>query len=301
MKRLSSIVFFIALCAISNAIKAQDTLPKFNIRDINDKKLLITWISPFGDNCIQLAVQRSFDSTHFFSTFYSAQSPELPQNGVTDLRMPKGVKVFYRIFYVLQGGQYFFTKSIGLYSYQENGTNINSTPFIDHPKPNNAREVGNSNLEPSISKPFPPTEVKQYINIFKRTQDSLYRQIEYAEFKRFRDSIIFRTKDTLFTIDQYNIVIKPFVPKLSWRPSTYVFATEASNRVTIHLPLPKFHKYRIVFFEENGTELFEIKQPKDDNLILDNSNFMHGGWFSFDLYEDDKLKEHNKFQILTPF
>ena len=57
----------------------------------------------------------------------------------------------------------------------------------------------------------------------------------------------------------------------------------------------------VTAFGANGTQLFEIKNPKEDDLILDNTVFVHGGWFSFDLYEDDKLKEHNKFQVLIPF
>ena len=305
MKRLVTILFCSGLLLLSNASKAQDTLPKFNIRDINDKKILITWISTFGDSCIQLAVQRSFDSTHFFSTIYSAQSPELPQNGYVDLRMPKGVKVFYRIFYVLAGGSYYFTKSRGLYTYKEATQSEPQIKIIEPIKKDNPREIGKQEITDSNS--FKKgidaikVETKTYINIFKRSKDTLFAQLEYKDYKHLRDSVLYRTKDTLYTIDQSNVIIKPFVPKPVWKASTFVFATEQTNRVTLHLPQSKIHKYRVVFFDSNGEQLFEIKQPKDDNLILDNSNFIRGGWYSFDLYQDEKLKEHNKFQLLIPF
>jgi hypothetical protein len=301
MKRLTSIVFSVVLLLVYNSLKAQDALPKFNIQDINDNKILITWTSVFGDSCTQLAVQRSFDSTHFFSTIYSAQSPELPQNGVVDLRMPKGVKVFYRIFYVLKGGNYFFTKSIGLYSFMDNkGNKSIFENTTDHPKIDKSREIGNKTEEPIFHDNQQATEVKRYVNVFRRTTDTLYKQMDYKEFIHLRDSIILKTKDTIYTIDENNTIIKPFIAKPSWKASSFVFSNVANNKVNLHLPSPRLHRYRIVFFEENGTQLFEIK-PKEDNLILDNANFLHGGWFYFDLYEDDKLKEHNKFQILIPF
>ena len=298
MKRLVLAATIIATFLISFTVKAQDTLPKFNIRDINNQKILITWLSTFGDSCIQLSVQRSFDSTHFFSTIYSAQSPELPQNGVTDLRMPKGVKVFYRISYVLQGGAYYFTKSIGLYSFNQTNEAYEPEPI----KKNNLRETGDKdNAEQILSKNLPYSVMKHKINIYKRTTDTLYEQLEYVNFPSFRDSVLKRTKDTLYTIDVYNVILKPFIPKAIWRPSTYVFATEETNRVTLRLPQAKLHKYRVVFLDPVGNELFQIKQPKDDNLILDNTNFMKGGWYYFDLYMDDKLKEHSKFYLAIPF
>ena len=292
--RMREIVSIIAFCFVFNSIKAQDTLPSFTIRDINDKKILIAWTSTFGDSCIQLALQRSFDSTHFFTTIYSAQSPELPHNGVLDDRMPKGVKVFYRIFYVLQGGQYFFTNSLGLFSFDKmpfpltlSNQNLISSTDDDHTYTQSI--IGIS-----------PSTANQYLNIYKKTTDSIYERIELRRFRHLRDSL-FQKKDTLYRLDSISFIIKTYTPKVAWKASKFVFITEATNAVTIKLPQPKLHKYRVVFFEENGTLLFEIKNPKDDNLVLDNTSFVHGGWFSFDLYEDEKLIEHSKFQLLIPF
>ncbi len=291
MKRLAASILVTFLCFILNSIQAQDTLPKFNIRDINDKKILITWINPYEYNCTQLAVQRSFDSTNYFTTIYSAISPELPQNGVIDMRMPKGVDVYYRIFYVLEGGKYFFSKSMGVHSFSA----IDVSPITSiSPKKNSQREIGNT---------INPTETieKNWINVFRRSKDTLLFQVEQKNLRHFRDSIITKTKDTINTIDATTIIISPFVPKPVWKPSQFVFSTESTNKVTMHLTSPKLHKYRIVFYDTDGSELFQIKQPKDAELIIDNSNFIHGGWFTFDLFEDDKLKEHNKFQLLIPF
>jgi len=304
------IIGLVLLCAFCSEVKAQDTLPNFNIRDINDKKILITWINPFSYHCVQLAVQRSFDSTQFFSTIYAAQSPELPQNGVVDLRMPKGVKVFYRIFYSLDGGKYYFTKSIGLYSFDyyqklvpnvvvpqnESSREISSSPSL----PNNIEKQNQPiSVTPNSTKPIIPENI--YINIYRRTIDTLLFKVEEKNYKHLRDSIITKTKDTLFNVDKNNLIIKPFVPKPVWKPSSFVFTNEKSNNVELHFLGCKQHKYHVIFYDEGGKEFFQLKNIKDPVLTLDNSNFMHAGWFTFDVYEDDKLKEHNKLEILLPF
>jgi len=36
-------------------------------------------------------------------------------------------------------------------------------------------------------------------------------------------------------------------------------------------------------------------------LTLDKSNFIHAGWFKFELYEDGQLKEKNKLLIPKDF
>jgi len=212
------------------------------------------------------------------------------------VRMPKGVDVYYRIFYVLEGGKYFFSKSMGVHT----SSAINASPITSiSPKRNSQREIGNV-INPDVYN-IAETIEKVWINVFRRSKDTLLFQIDQKNLRHFRDSIITKTKDTINTIDATNIIINTFVPKPLWKPSQFVFATESTNKVTMRLPSPKLHKYRIVFYDEDSSELFQIKQPKDAELIIDNSNFIHGGWFSFDLFEDDKLKEHNKFQLLIPF
>jgi hypothetical protein len=89
---------------------AQDTLPNFSLAILKGSKAQISWTNPFS-NCIQLSVQKSYDSLRFFQTIFSTQSPELPQNGYVDNNFIPQVKIFYRIFYVLEDGKYFFTQS----------------------------------------------------------------------------------------------------------------------------------------------------------------------------------------------
>ena len=90
--------------------QSQDTLPKFSARLLNKNMVQISWNNNFK-NLVQLTVQRSLDSITHFRSIFSSESPQLPQNGFIDKKNPIGVKVYYRILYVFEGGAYFFTKS----------------------------------------------------------------------------------------------------------------------------------------------------------------------------------------------
>jgi hypothetical protein len=43
--------------------------------------------------------------------------------------------------------------------------------------------------------------------------------------------------------------------------------------------------------------MFHMRNIKEPQLLIDRSNFLHSGWFKYDLYEDEKLKEQNRFFI----
>ncbi len=105
-----------------------------------------------------------------------------------------------------------------------------------------------------------------------------------------------RTRDTLVFIDEDTVQIRPFIPKEVYRVSAYVFTGKYGN---IHLSLPDADKkhYSVKFFDEGDKLLFELSAIKDPALILDKTNFFHSGWFRFELYEDNKLKEKNKLFI----
>ena len=89
---------------------------------------------------------------------------------------------------------------------------------------------------------------------------------------------------------------KPVVKKYVWAPSVYVFTADDGN-ISIVCPDYKTKKYTIRFFEENDTSLFELHEVKESPLLMDKVNFLHSGWFKFELYENGQLIEKNKFLI----
>lgn len=247
---------------------SQDTLPNFSVVE-RGNKVTISWYNPY-QSVIQLNVQRSFDSAKNFTTVFSPTSPQLPQNGYTETKMPTN-QIYYRIFYVLEGGAYFFTRS---------------------------RRVGSdARADQARSTPLLKGNTTGLITV--KVKDSFYANIPAGRFRFFRDSIIQHTRDTLTPINDSLLVIMPYNGPENFRPSLFIF----SNRfgITINLPNATIRRYKVKFFEENGSALFEINHIKDTQLIIDKSNFLHAGWFFFELYEDDRLKEKNRFYLSKDF
>jgi hypothetical protein len=114
-------------------------------------------------------------------------------------------------------------------------------------------------------------------------------------FRLSKNSLIDRTRDSL------GFGIKPGIPKRSdFVPSFYVY-TNKDGYLFINLPDAEKKKYHIKFYEEDDSFLFELNNIKQPALTLDKANFMHAGWFKFELYNDDKLVEKNKFYLAKEF
>ena len=104
--------------------------------------------------------------------------------------------------------------------------------------------------------------------------------------------------------DTAKVVNSPTTPtvvkKPTFVPSFYVY-TNKQGYVYINLPDAASKKYSLKFFEEDNTPLFEIKPIKEQSLTLDKANFLHAGWFHFELYNEDKLVERHKFYLGKDF
>ncbi len=251
-----------------SGVKAQDFLPEFKAENIGKGRVRITWENPHGNNCIQINIQRSYDSVKNFMTIFSPISPELPQNGFVDAE-GGSLRAYYRIFYVLEQGSYFFTKA--------------KRPSIGY----DATNINNADADPDIM-----------MTIMQ--SDSVIARLKFFDYKRFRDSILYNTHDTLFAQSPEVILLKKFDSSGIWIPSGYVF-TNREGYINIKLADATRKKYRLVVFESTGKKLFTINHITDPDLVLDKTNFMHAGWYNFELYEDDKLKEKNKFYLPKEF
>jgi len=92
------------------------------------------------------------------------------------------------------------------------------------------------------------------------------------------------------------IVFPPSKPEITY-PSNTIF-TAKDNNIIIHLVNAETKKYSVKFFDETEKFLFELTKLKEEYLIIEKVNFVHTGWFRFELYENGLLIETNKFQIL---
>lgn len=114
-------------------------------------------------------------------------------------------------------------------------------------------------------------------------------------FRLTKNGLIDKTKDSV------GIGIKPVIPRRNdFIPSFYVY-TNKDGYLFINLPDADKKKYHIKFYEEDDTFLFELKNIRGPALTLDKTNFMHAGWFRFELYNDEKLVEKNKFYLAKEF
>lgn len=79
-------------------------------------------------------------------------------------------------------------------------------------------------------------------------------------------------------------------------PSKFVF-TGKDNNVIINLPDAESQKFSIHFFDEFDNPVFELKAIKESYLILEKVNFIHSGWYKYDLFNNGILQEKFKFYI----
>src|SRR5687767_4562233 len=223
-------IYLILCIIISATASAQDTLPKFSVTNAGGNRVIVGWVNTYG-LVKQIGIQRSFDSTKNFKTILSVTDPNARQNGFADTKAPND-HMFYRLFVVLDKGQFFFTQS--------------KKPVID---------------------------------TTRTIKDGPVENIKVDEVP----------------------VTKPAVQKKpEFVPSFYVY-TNKEGYVFINLPDADKKKYSIKFYQMDNSYLFEIKSIRESGLTLDKTNFMHSGWFNFELYDDEKLVEKNKFYLSKDF
>lgn len=307
---LRTLVFALILL-FSSIVRAQDTLPRFTVTARGPGKILISWHNRYT-TVSQISIQRSTDSLKNFTTLLTVPDPHLPENGAMDIKAAHP-NYYYRLFIVLEEGKYLFTSS----RKPQSSTGVSSAAAQEDTDESDAvlqktdrsrvmfLDPGTSKGKPQIKSPatiqggFRQLEVQQR-PVFVKKGETLLGQIPGDKLRAFRDSLLTRTKDTLIFIDGDSLLIRPFVPREMYRVSSYVFTGKYGN---IQLSLPDAGKkhYSIKFFDDTSKLLFELSAIKAPSLILDKSNFLHAGWFKFELYEDGQLKEKNKLFIPKEF
>jgi hypothetical protein len=263
------LVFLILAFIFETVLHAQGNLT-MAISKLADTKVRIAWNNPYGDSVVQLNVQRSWDSTRNFMTIFVPLSPELPQNGYVDQTDGYNSR-FYRIFYVLADGRFFFTKS------KKNATGSDFTNDIPEDK--------------AADKSF-------LITI--HDDDTIIAQLSYDNYKKFRDSIVNYTRDTLYSLTDADVLIRYYNNNIKWIPSTHIFTTN-DGFVQVYLTDALQKNYHLRFYDESHKLIFTIQKLPESQFLLDKTDFLHSGWFYFELLEDNKVRERNKFYIPKDF
>jgi hypothetical protein len=265
MKRL---ILLLIIFSVAKTVHAQEKF-EVMVSAAGGIKVKVEWKNPYGDSLVQLNVQRSWDSMKGFRTVFVPLSPELPQNGFIDETAGYN-GMYYRIFYVRADGTFFFTKS------KKVTTGSDFTTVTE-------QQASDKNFMVTI-----------------HDDDSVIAQLSYDGYKRFRDSIVNYTRDTLYSLTDADILIRYYNNEISWIPSIHIF-TNTDGYVQVSLADATNKKYRLRILDEYRKQVFNIQHITQPQLLLDKTDFMHSGWFYFELYENDKLKERNKFYIPKDF
>jgi hypothetical protein len=262
MKKLVS--FPLLFCLMSFCGLSQDTLPKFTVRNVGNKHVIISWKNNYPV-VKQINIQRSTDTLRNFKTIMSIADPTAKENGFADAKAPDANQ-FYRLFIALDNGSFVFTDS--------------KKPVLDSivlTKINEPQSQPQSQL-PTQSEPEATTTPLKKDNT----------KTEKLEFENKNPAVT-------------NREINGNKPNLNVAVQSMHVYTYKDGNVRINLPDDPDKKYSIKFFDQDNSIVFEIKEIKQTPVLLDKANFYHAGWFKFELYEDGKLIEKNKFKIAKDF
>jgi hypothetical protein len=301
--------------------KAQETLPGFTASLKLNGKVVISWRNAYP-SINQISIQRSTDSLHNFTTLTTVPDPHIPENGFVDGRA-QGIHMFYRIFILFGNSKYMFSKSKRaipepveqqkhLQKQQVAKAEVIEEKDLIIPKIDNSRifyllEQKRNLKKPEVLNPSkiktPTIEVEK--TLFVKRGDSVIMELHGNKVRKFSDSLLKQTKDTLLFVTADTLMIKPYIEpyrevKEIYKVSLYVYTAKDGN-VNISLADWNRKKYSVKFFEDDHTPLLEVKNIKDPLLIIDKTNFLHSGWFRFELFEDGRLKEKNKLFIPKKF
>lgn len=299
MRKLAALLILL-ICTLFTTSHAQEVLPDFTVVTKGNKKIIISWTNNYPV-VKQISIQRSKDSLRGFTSILSVADPTAQQNGIVDAKAPDE-KQFYRLFIVQDSGKFVFSKSkrplldtskVVVNKPQQNADNTPRVIITEKVTPKQAEEI-KEKLETTHTPVVKVPEPEKFFFIKKR--DTLVATINQKELKKFRDSVVTKTKDTIAFAGGDTILLKPFVPKEIFKPSKFVY-TEKDGNIRVNVPGVPIHHYSIKFFDEKNNFIFDVTEVKEPIVLIDKVNFLRSGWYKFELYEDGKLKEKHKFFV----
>lgn len=202
----NSIILFSLIVLGSYNLAAQDTLPKFSLKNAGNNRIILGWTNKFED-VKQISIQRSFDSVKNFKTIFTVVDPTLPENGYLDTKATND-HMFYRLYIMLGQGTYLFSDTKrpvfdSSSAIKRIETNIIDPAFMGTPNDANG-SVAKSKTDTWIPSRFVYTQKDGTIKISLPDADSKKYNIKFFTFD---DEMLFELKDVSeksFKIDKSN-------------------------------------------------------------------------------------------------
>ncbi len=276
--------FFLLLFGIifsAGTLSAQEILPGITVKNYYGK-IIVSWRNEYPLEVKTLNIQRSFDSAKNFSTIGSVLAPQNSENGFVDENPPYN-RMYYRVFIAFDAGAYIFSESVRPVKDLPQPLPIIKSEIIVDPfkKADVLKDRNRDNkLKPGDKVTVPPlennkTEIQPVLKDISKEKPGIKPKTEPV-------------KPAVPVIPEENIITYP---------SRRIY-TAKDNNIVINLPNTGFKRYLIKFFDEDHKSLFELNKIKEDFLIIEKVNFFHAGLFYFEIFENGKLIEKNKFIIL---
>ena len=267
------IVFFLVGVAMASPAQSQDTLPSFRAV-IRSGKVVLSWVN-LSSRVIQLTIQRSSDSLQGFKSIAPMPDPSLTENGFMDMRAPD-TRQYYRI-YVQESGGYFFTTP-----------SRRAIPESEAPQIIRARPI----YIPPAPKYTPIVEVQEPVQQIPTLNTLTASGLRPIIAKRPPGRIRFAVQPIAVEIKELEVRI----PNSLLSPSVFMLVNPDGN-LQLALPSDRAANYRIQFYLPDGAPFFQVSRVKDPFLIIDKVNFLKSGWFEFEVYESERLRERKRIFI----
>ena len=243
----------------------QNTLPSFSLVE-RSGKVIIGWTNP-NPELRQIIIQRSTDSSKGFRSIISMPDPTAFTNGYVDKPIDALI-YYYRIFCTMPGGRYFFTEA---------------------KKP--IKEIIKETPKPVLQevKAVQKNEIVAEVQVQTEIQP---RQMNGEKVYVTNPSSKIDDPGKLEKIIRKDSVLNQQI----YEPSGFIYTNIEGNLIVV-LPEPLKRHFSLYVYQEDGTPIFNMKNIKESKLLIDRSNFIHSGWFKYELFDGQKSKEKNKFFI----
>lgn len=288
------------------ASNAQDTLPQFSVKDIGKERYVISWVNNYPYTA-QITIQRSFDSIRGYKSILTVPDPNAKQNGYADSKAIND-HMFYRLYIQLENGRFLFTpakqpsREIIITEPQPKPV-LTTSPTVPQKKEELAPKQGSSTTPASVAVAINAennpanitTDEKTTAQVEPTTENTATREIPAV--KRVEPIIVRLQNVRLGDSAKTPLAVTTKDDPNAYAPSLFVY-THPDGNIRIQVPnRARLSKYRIKFFESDKRFLFELRNLPAPNFQLDKINFLHGGWFLFELYEDTRLIEKHKLHL----
>lgn len=274
-------LLFLGTTFFSGSLFAQQILPGITVKNYNGK-IIVSWKNQYPIEVKTINIQRSFDSTKNYNTIGSVLNPQNTENGFVDENPPYN-KMYYRLFISFDAGNYIFSEPVRPVKElpQLSPMITQDVTVVPLKKDDVTKEQGKESKKEPVIKTELPAEKKEEPPIAKAG-------------KKLKEPVAKNKKEKKPVVSKTDPVV-PDENAVSY-PSRRIY-TSKDNNIVINLPHYESRKYTVKFFTEDDKPLFELNRIKEEYLIVEKMNFLRAGWFYFELYENGKLLEKNKFLI----